>query len=768
VLLLNLIDTMASGPVPIDAGAKIAKEGLLAKDTTKVLDFLREQPNYDGRGMVIAVLDTGVDPGAAGLQVTSTGKPKVVDVVEATGSGDVSCGVAVRTTAAESDATDEGEEESKAPIEIRGTTGRLLKLNPSWDNPTGTWFLGAKKAFDLMPGGLVKRIKKSRNTSTDIHVSALLRGARAKWMQWLCTHCTDRSSVSGLAGSSSDISAFKSLDSLPEALRREGLEIKARVEALEEMAEWYEDEGGDPGPVFDVIAWRREDGHWVAAVDTTETGDFTNVEAMLPFKFLRQWRRLDEESQMNFSINIYLDGATSVAEPEDVSILDPMEHLNSVTVSIVTDAGAHGTHVAGIAAGYFPEDTSGTMNGVAPGAQIVSVKIGDHRLGSMESAAGLMRGVRAVLDTGAHVVNMSYGEPVVEAGHGRFMEAIEEAVRGRGVVFVTSAGNAGPALTTVGAPAGSSSCVISVAAAATRALAKSAYNMNMTRRGAYKSRHMSTVQDVNEEEVGVETMEGPPESIHYTWSSRGPASNGSSGVHITAPGGAITSIPNWTLTKQMLMNGTSMSSPHTAGCVALLLSAAKQAGIPTTPFALRKAIQHSARIVPHGTVWCAGSGMLDVPAAWHVLRQLSSRTAAHILAWGGSETSYSMDYGVAADDEGEIDIEKLEMERTETLTAARNVVMNAQSGQPLEETEDAKEASVPTVGGDLPLDTGISGLRAWVGLIPICKSAPSTRLLVLEHRMTAAFTGARPHKPKCQLMWTFPCLQCGVMSAVMS
>ncbi|ACF14555.1 peptidase S8 and S53 subtilisin kexin sedolisin [Chloroherpeton thalassium ATCC 35110] len=61
----------------------------ISKQTCGIDAFLDAHPNADGRGVIIVILDTGIDLGAPGLQKTSLGTRKVIDVQDFSGGGDV-------------------------------------------------------------------------------------------------------------------------------------------------------------------------------------------------------------------------------------------------------------------------------------------------------------------------------------------------------------------------------------------------------------------------------------------------------------------------------------------------------------------------------------------------------------------------------------------------------------------------------------------------------------------------------------------------------
>jgi len=193
-------------------------------------------------------------------------------------------------------------------------------------------------------------------------------------------------------------------------------ELKARVQALNDQAAAYQ----DPPLVFDCV-WFHDGKHWRGVIDVDEQGILEKYPLLTDYHLEHQYYCFGKDSMLNFTLNFYDEGET---------------------MSIVTTSGSHGTHVAAITAAYF--ESQPELNGVAPGAQIVSLKIGDNRLGSMETGTGLVRAAIELSRLKVDLANMSYGEAFSVSEVGRFIEIIrDDCVNKSNLVFVTSAGNAG-------------------------------------------------------------------------------------------------------------------------------------------------------------------------------------------------------------------------------------------------------------------------------------------------------------------------------------
>ncbi|XP_047941197.1 tripeptidyl-peptidase 2 isoform X1 [Salvia hispanica] len=498
--------------------------------------FVKEHPEYDGRGVIVAIFDSGVDPAAVGLEVTSDGKPKVLDVIDCTGSGDIDTSTIVK-------ADDSGC--------IKGTSGNSLVVNSSWKNPSGEWHVGCKLVYELFTSTLTDRLKKERKKKWDEKNQEAISDAVKQLFDFDKKH--------------------PKVDDTNLKKKREDLQSK--VDLLRKQSDNYDDKG----PIIDAVVWH--DGEvWRAALDTQNLedeagcGKLANFVPLTNYRIERKYGTFSKLDACTVVLNVYNEGNV---------------------LSIVTDSSPHGTHVAGITSAYNSKEP--LLNGVAPGAQIISCKIGDSRLGSMETGTGLVRALIAAVEHKCDLINMSYGEPTLLPDYGRFVDLVNEVVNKHRIIFISSAGNNGPALSTVGAPGGTTSSIIGVGAYVSPAMAAGAHNL----------------------------VEAPPEGLEYTWSSRGPTVDGDLGVSISAAGGAMAPVPTWTLQRRMFMNGTSMSSPCASGGVALLVSAMKAEGIPVSPYNIREALENTC--IPIGgspeDKLSAGQGLMQVDRVYEYIQK---------------------------------------------------------------------------------------------------------------------------------------------------
>jgi len=477
--------------LPILPPARALLVGLMPLHSAGVDDFRARHPTYDGRGVLIAILDTGVDPGVEGLIVTSTGAPKTLDVRDFSGEGVVR--LAPVTATGDGTVSVAGRALSGA-----GRIGRLTTAT--------TWYAGvlAERPLGKVP-------------------AADLNGD----------------------GTNSD--------------------------------------------TFPVLVVKATDG-WVAFIDTNLDGSF---EDEMPLHDYRQGRE---------AVALGAKPITLAANFGEVSGVP--------TLAFVFDNNAHGTHVAGIAAGHNLFNVAG-FDGVAPGAQLLGLKIANDARGGISMSGGIQHAMEYAARFAEQrnlplVLNLSWGIGN-EPGERAVMDSIVNAfvIAHPGIVFTISAGNDGPGLSTVGLP-GSADLALSVGAALP---------------GIY---------------VPLEEDGARPAATDFVGSFSGRGGRFAK-PDLLAPGWAFSTVPSFD-TGNEIKAGTSMSAPYAAGLAACLMSALAQEGRRPDGAEVSAALRVAAAALPGASVLDQGAGLPQLERAyrWLLAGHQGSGYVVRATSGGGS------------------------------------------------------------------------------------------------------------------------------------
>jgi hypothetical protein len=267
------------------------------------------------------------------------------------------------------------------------------------------------------------------------------------------------------------------------------------------------------------------------------------------------------------------------------------------TVFVIPGYGPHGTGVTGAAfgAGFF----GGKLDGVAPGAQIISIPPGR---GPLLTAGYIEAVITAMKDRRVDIVSIEFGNFVpLNDGRSTFSTIANRLTHKYGKLLFAGAGNGNDGLNGIISPADAQE-VIAV--------------------GSYMSKETSSVN------YGVVL---PDADNMNGYTSHGPTKEGGLKPNLLAPSIVLTTkvgfLPgenrygNYSLPAgYQVYGGTSTSTPFAAAGAALLISAAKQSGVKYDARRLQRAMMSTARFLDKYSPEQQGVGLLQVPAAWEALK----------------------------------------------------------------------------------------------------------------------------------------------------
>lgn len=469
--------------------AQELSQSFISLKNTGVEEFLKKYPEYDGRGTIIFVFDTGIDIGIPGLLKTSTGEDKVIDVQDFTKQGEINFYPASRKE------TEGKIIFSNKEKKISVSSSVELKFNSADDN----YFIG------VLPENL--------------------------WMN----------SGSGVR----DINGNKKTDD---------------------------------NFVFVTYKVKSENNEfWVVILDTDLDGDLANNKEIRNYK----------ENHDSFVIS----------NPDGLPYLTMALNIfpDESKVTFFFDDGGHGTHCAGITTGYHIGDEK--LNGVAPGAYLIGLKLGNNNYAGGASVTESMKKCYLYADKISKerkepcIVTMSFGIGSEIEGRAEMEKFIEELTAKNPYLYIcTSNGNEGPGISSSGLPAASFAVFASGAVLA--------------------------------EEVGNDlygALTGKDIILHF--SSRGGELQK---PDIVSPGAAASTVPNYA--GGDVSWGTSMASPYTAGVFSLLLSAAQKEfpNVKIPSQLLYKIIRESGTKLEGYTHVDQGGGLINVNAAYELMKKYIS------------------------------------------------------------------------------------------------------------------------------------------------